>query len=162
MLSAILLATLVTAPAVAHDPGFEHIRTSSRHVHRMVADVATKSPTFAALLEQLDRTNVAVYLQFVADLPRPRHGQLHFISAAEGVRYVRVQIRAGLPLDQLAAILAHELRHALEVGEHPEVVCDETMEDLYHRIGLRQSEKQFETRDAQSTGKKVREELLGS
>jgi hypothetical protein len=163
VLSAIFLATLLSLPAAANDdPDFEHIRTASRNVRELVDLVASRSPTFANLLQRLDRTNVAVYLQFVADLPTPRHGQLHFIGASEEFRFVRVQVKAGLPLDQLASILGHELRHALEIGESPEVDCDESMEELYRRIGKRQSPRQFETSEAAETGRKVREELLGS
>jgi hypothetical protein len=164
MLPAIFLAALVSLPGVSHhyDPGFEHIRSARHDLPGLIADIATRSPTFATLLEQLDRTNVVVYVQFVTNLPIERHGQLHFIGASETFRFVRVQIKAGLPFDQLAASLGHELYHGLEIGQHPEVRCGETMGALYRRIGKVRPPRGYETSEAGKTGRKIREEVIGS
>lgn len=164
MLSAMLAAALIVAPGFDHDPGFEHVRTANRHVREVIKDLAAQSTTFAALLARLDRTNVGVYVQFVARLPASRHGHLQFIAASGDFRFVRIQIKSGLPYDQMAASLAHEIWHAIEIGEHGEVRCAQTMEKLYQRIGYGRSERlkrRYETSAAIAAGTRVRSDVLG-
>ena len=78
--------------------------------------------------------------------------------------YVRVIVspeKSRLNHDQLLALIGHELRHALEVLEHPEVVDDPTMENMYRSIGTPiAGQRGFETSAARSSGTAVLTELL--
>ena len=59
------------------------------------------------------------------------------------------------------ALIGHELRHALEVLEHPEVVDVPTMENMYRSIGTPiAGQRGFETSAARSSGTAVLTELL--
>lgn len=158
----IALALLVAPPtsSTTHDPSFQHIRTASAHVRKLIAKTAGQSPTFATLLEEIDRTNVGVYIELVTQLPAPLRGRLHFMSASGAYRYVRVQVRANLPSHDMAASLAHELWHALEIGHDHTVRCEHTLHQLYERIGDERSERRFETTAAISAGRQVRAEVL--
>jgi hypothetical protein len=63
---------------------------------------------------------------------------LPFIASTAGDRYLRVIVtrdKNRRNRDQLLALIGHELRHAIEVIEHEEVVDVATMESLYRRIG---------------------------
>jgi len=62
--------------------------------------------------------------------------------------------------DQLLALIAHELRHALEVIEHDEVVDLPTMEAMYARIGVPMAGLSgHETSAARAAGASVLDEL---
>lgn len=50
-------------------------------------------------------------------LPAGIHGQLTFLAAAGGVRYLVVQIARDFDLSRTITILGHELPHALEIME---------------------------------------------
>ena len=83
-----------------------------------------------------------------------------FLTAAGGVRYLHVQVTSDLGIDQLVAIAAHELQHAVEVAAHPEVVDAGSLAALYQRIGIPGIVKnRYDTLGAQSTGRRVRAEL---
>jgi len=94
-----------------------------------------QSPSFQALLNQLEATDVVVYVE-CARLPARVDGQLTFQSAAAGTRYVLVRIAWDLPLARKIAILGHELQHALEIARSPDVVSAETMAAAYQRFGI--------------------------
>jgi hypothetical protein len=52
-----------------------------------------------------------------------------------GTRNLVVHIDPRQPIRTAAAMLAHELYHATEIGRAPEVVESETLRALYQRIG---------------------------
>jgi hypothetical protein len=63
--------------------------------------------------------------------------------------------------DQLLALIAHELRHALEVIEHVEVVDATTMEAMYRKIGTPPIGRAgCETSAARAAGDSVLSELM--
>jgi hypothetical protein len=165
MLVGLIAVALLAAPppvsSSSHDPSFQHIRTASPHVQKIIEKTKRQSPTFASLLAELDRTNVAVYIELVTYLPPPLRGRLHFMSASGDYRYVRVQVKANLASHDLAASIAHELWHALEIGHEHSVQCEHTMHELYRRIGDERSERRFETTAAIAAGKRVRAEVIG-
>ena len=57
------------------------------------------------------------------------------------------------------AVLAHELRHALEVGMAPEVQDADTFKALYAAVGRTANAGRYETDAAQEMGNRVRKEL---
>jgi hypothetical protein len=160
LIAVALLAAPPTSSTASHDPTFQHIRTASAHVQKLIEKTVAQSPTFAALLDEIDRTNVGVYIELVTQLPAPLRGRLHFMSASGGYRYVRVQVKANLPGHEMAASLAHELWHALEIGHDHTVRCEHTLHELYQRIGDERSERRFETTAAIAAGRQVRAEVL--
>ena len=64
--------------------------------------------------------------------------------------------------DQLLALIGHELRHAIEVIEHEEVVDAATMEAMYRKIGtpVTGGALGYETPTARAAGDAVLSELL--
>jgi hypothetical protein len=59
------------------------------------------------------------------------------------------------------AILGHELQHAAEIADSADAVDDQSVEQLYQRIGFQMSEsaRQFDTAAARQMGERVLEEL---
>ena len=72
-------------------------------------------------------------------LPRPPAqypaGRILFAGTAGNQRYLRVQVSNTLATDQMIAVIAHELRHALEVAAEQTVVDEKALESFYRRIG---------------------------
>ena len=136
------------------------IRSPQPRLLKLMAEGARRSKTFADLLSRIHQTNLIVYVEASQRLGSETLGRILLQTVAGGQRYVRVQVRAMLPRDQTIAVIAHELRHALEVAEDLTVVDDETMAQLYRRIGhISDGRKAFDTDAARSTGIRVREEL---
>lgn len=130
---------------------------------RLLAQAA-RSPTLEALLDDLDRTDVVVYLSDSAsggESGPPAF--LTFVSYAAGMRYVMVHVdpcwRAHR--SERLAQLAHELQHALEVSQAPEVRNVAGLADLYRRIGWECRKDRFESVAAVDVGNRVRGELAG-
>ncbi len=137
-----------------------HVRGTTPAMNLLIAKGAQRSSTFRKLIEDLNASDVVVYLEAVSDLPSGLDGRLTFMTAAGGVRYLRAQITSGLGIQEMIAVAGHELQHAIEVATHPEVRCPVTLAALYERIGIPGTVKnRFDTDAAQSTGKRVRAEL---
>ena len=118
-----------------------------------------RSATFRLLVDRLNKSDVVVLLE-TKDLPTSLDGRLVFLTTAARTRYLHVQLTPGLKMEELIAVAAHELQHAVEVATHPEVRCSDTLRVLYRRIGIPSATKdRFDTRAAQSTGRRVRAEL---
>jgi hypothetical protein len=62
---------------------------------------------------------------------------------------------------ELIALIGHELRHALEVAQVPDVRDESALVRLYERIGQRSVKgHEYDTNAAQDAGRAVRKELV--
>lgn len=149
----------ITAASVLDAPT-RHVRTTDRAIQGLLRSGYAHSPTFAALIARLERSDVYVYIQDVPRLPGALEGRLLILPPAHGVRYVRIQIALrGEPKDSIA-VLGHELRHAVEVADAPGVMDASDLAALYRRIGINRGNNQFDTVEAQETGRQVLKELV--
>ena len=136
-----------------------HVRTTDRTLRALIKDGYRHSPTFAALLARLERSDVYVYIEHVPRLPGAIEGRLLVLPPSHGFRYVRIQIaHRGAP-NETIAVLGHELRHAVEVADAPEVVDTGSLVALYRRIGIDRGFNEYDTVAAQETGRRVLKEL---
>jgi hypothetical protein len=157
-----IVITLVTSAPIRADPAPQtRLRLTDPRL-RTVVDAGRQSRLFRALTRQLEATDVVVYVQ-CARLPRHLAGDLTFLTAAAGVRYVLVRIGWDLPLSWKVAILGHELQHALEVARSPEIVSARTMAEAYERFGFVKSRgpvrTEFDTLAAIDAGTTIWREL---
>ena len=139
-----------------------HVRTTDRTIAGLLKTGAERSYTFAHLLRRLESTDVTVYIEQTPYLPHRLDGSLVILPIPGPRRYVRIQLTMAIGHDHVDAIgvLAHELWHAIEVADSPEVHDDNTLAALYKRIGMQSvGENFYETTAAQETGKQVRREL---
>jgi hypothetical protein len=166
------LAVLPVAPAAATeiDPVIDidpqsrhigsHVRGATPQVNKLIARGIKGSRTFARLVEELNKSNVIVYLQVSRDVPVGLDGRLAFMTSVGPLRYLHAQVRDNLPTDLLLATAAHELQHALEVAQHEHVRDSDDLAVLYQRIGIPgHSHKRYDTAAARDTGRRVRQEL---
>jgi hypothetical protein len=164
VVSLAVVITAVTSPPVRAETGPAHprLRLPDRRLLPVVQAGRDHSPSFRALIERLETTDVVVYVQCARLRPR-LDGELTFISAAGGLRYVLVRIAWDLALPRKIAILGHELQHALEVADNPDIVSAGTLARAYERFGFTRSRGvdrvDFDTVAAIDTGVTIAREL---
>lgn len=118
-----------------------------------------RSATFRQIAAELERSDVVVYVQA---RPMRLPGQLQFVAARGGLRYVRVSVRTPAVDAVLVAWLGHELYHALEIASAPEVVDEASLIQYYERIGsVYRSAAVIETGRAQLAWRRILDEVRG-
>jgi hypothetical protein len=139
------------------------VRSADRRIGQLLATGMDRSPTFAHLVRAVNASDVIVYIEPTRLLPKTLAGRLLLLPRAGEQRYLRIQVRVDLPGRELIALIAHELRHALEVAADPTVRDDHGMLALYQRIGRATAGTlhAFDTEEAQIAGRRVRQELVG-
>jgi hypothetical protein len=136
------------------------VRAPQPRTHEFIVEGFRRSRTFANLMFALNRTDVIVYVETAFGLGSDTMGRLLMLPLAGNQRYLRIQIRETLSRDDAIAVIAHELRHALEVAEAPEVRDQASLIKLYQRIGYESAGwHSFDTDAAQTTGRRVKSEL---
>jgi hypothetical protein len=157
-----LAAALMALPTSATATAFPNIRTSNPFLAELIANVRTQSPIFEEMIGRVERSDVIVYFEAVPRFDTGMRGCVHFMGASGGYRYIRAQIKTMMNRYDVVASLAHELQHAIEIADHPEVRSEDTLADLYRRIGDEREWRTFETTGAQTAGRAVRAEVLGA
>src|SRR4051812_39100370 len=82
----------LTATAAVLDSPTRHVRGVDRAARRLLRTGFEQSPTFAALLRRLERSDLIVYVEEVPRLPGALEGRLVIQPPAHGTRYLRIQI----------------------------------------------------------------------
>ncbi len=163
--AAALILLLFPASAFAvHEPNRStHIRSKSAVLHELVNEGLRQAPAFEALVTHLDASDVVVYLE-CGTLTPGRGGELGFLGVAGGVRYLKITLACGLRAATLTWLIGHELQHAVEIADAPDVVNVEGMRNLYRRIGVDVlgNGQRFDTKEAINAGLLIRQQLWAS
>lgn len=118
------------------------------------------SPTFRELVERLERSDVFVYISVE---PRPESkcpGATRFVTASKYSRFLHISLDRAVPPKDMIALLAHELRHAIEIADAPAVRDLDSFRRFYERRGFHNAHLgTFDSRAARETGRRVRAEL---
>jgi hypothetical protein len=139
-----------------------HVRAADRSMADVLAAGMRRSGTFAHLVLALNKSDVIVYIESGRVLPSSIVGRLLLAAGPEGTRYLRIQVSGHPGSNDMIALVGHELRHALEVAESPEVHDQAGLIALYERIGHPSTGiHQYDTLAAQNTGRQVKAELKG-
>ncbi len=163
--AAIVATTSLRAdgPASANE---SHIRATTPALQALVDESGERSPAFRALVEQINASDVVVYLKYYLFSPAGPDGRLIFVGTAGGRRYVMVQIGCLHTRVDEFAILAHELQHAAEVAAAPSIVDAASLAQHYATIGFVARQWQhgiaFETGAAKEAGSLVQQEIIES
>ena len=163
-LAAFIGVTELFAESDPADP-LTSVRVSHVVLRQLVAEGHSRSETFRRLVRALD---ASTWLVFVQPGPCPEKAAvaclLHVVGEYEGSPYVRVLVnhKQRHP-DNVIATLAHELQHALEVAQAPEVRDTASMRALFERIGTVRvrstTATAYETEAARRIGERVLREL---
>jgi hypothetical protein len=74
-------------------------------------------------------------------------------------RYLRVSVGSLHHESVMVALLGHELQHAAEVADAPDVQTVHDFGEFYRRVGLPTGAGRYDSAAAQSAGRAVRAEL---
>jgi hypothetical protein len=157
-------STVLTRPQDGPRADTPHVRSTDAMMVSLLSEGSSRSSTFRALVDEVSRLNGIIYIEFGYCAFGHLDGCLFpFLVSAGGDRYLRIVLSREKKVthDQLLGVIAHELRHALEVLEHKEVIDIETLQELYRRIGtpLPNGSSGYETSAARAAGDAVLAEL---
>jgi hypothetical protein len=162
LLSSLAFFAPAVAPVTEHsalEAPTRHIRTTDPGIRALLKRGFRHSAAFAALVARLQQSDVYVYVEQVDRLPGALDGRTMMQPVANGNRYVRIQIALRGAVEDAAAVLGHELQHAVEIADAPDVRDQIGMTRLYERIGVRGGLHVYDTAAAQEMGRLVRREL---
>jgi hypothetical protein len=162
-LACALAATVTATPAARGIPGdpLRRLRPTQAMGERVLADGIARSATFRRLVARLERSDVIVYITVRIDMRPTLGGSLRIMGRSASDRFVHVSLNGQHPQQMLVALLGHELQHAVEVADAPDVASEEGLTGLYRRIGVHVSGDSWDSRAAQETGQIVRAEFNG-
>lgn len=159
--AAVLMALILAgAVSVGAEP-VPRLRGRSVRLAAVIQKATNRSATFAALVEQIDRSDGVVYVEE----DECGHGVkacLADVRKAGPNRFLRVVVDARLSVVEQMAVIGHELQHAIEVLSDPAVTSNDAMYFFYAGGRGWRSGSAFETRAALAAGDGVRAELRRS
>jgi hypothetical protein len=115
------------------------VRSTDARILALVREAAARSATLRTLVDAIAASKGIVSIEFGdCAFGHLNACLLPFVASLNGDRYLRIVVTpdsSRRSRDHLLALMAHELRHALEVLDRPEIVDAAAMEALYRRIG---------------------------
>ena len=121
------------------------------------------APSFRELVDTLQQSNLIVVVQLSSCAGGRIRSCLVSVNGSGRGRHGRIKVDPHTTNDRLIATVAHELQHAVEIAEHPEVIDASSALALYRRIALGGCPEGFsrgcETARALATETKVLEEM---
>jgi hypothetical protein len=149
------------AAAACHGAGSPAIRSNFTWVDQLVQNGNAHSPTFAAETQELASSDLVVFLEPLMHMPAELSAYLVFMSATSACRFVRIRYDIHLSDPRAIAMIGHELRHALEIANHPEVVDSLSLSAMYKRYGRQVSDGEvYDSVEAVAVGRTILQELL--
>jgi len=142
--------------------GSPHVRVNAPELSALLQDGVRRSNTLAARVARLETSDLVVHIDYDRGPIRGIGGYVTFVTASGGWRYVRIRIQWELSRPAQLAMLAHELQHAVEIADAPEVTDEASLAVLYSRIGLERRGgacRSFETRAAMASEDQAIREL---
>jgi hypothetical protein len=139
---------------------FARIRPTGSHAAVTLQRGLRCCPTVRALVEQLERSDLIVYVTCARRPAGRSAASLQFMHATTEFRFVQIVIDIELALPQRLTLLGHELQHALEVAANPGIHDRKSFLQYYAQIDVRhQDPRALDTEAARQTGERVRQEL---
>ena len=131
----VAMMMLVSALA-AQDPAAHHVRTTDPKIRELFEAGMSRSATFRRLVDLLDHSDVIVYAE--PKMTRQALGGYlsHSIVRGGDYRYVHIAVDVRGASGRLVPLLAHELQHAIEIAEHPDVRDAQSVEQLFDRLAI--------------------------
>jgi hypothetical protein len=114
------------------------IRSPDPFLRSLLIEGCGLSPTLRALADAIGRTDGVVYITSETCPVRALRGcLLHKIQDTGNARYLWIRVNATAYADPttLVGTMAHELQHALEVLERPDIRSQRDLLDLYQSVG---------------------------
>jgi len=140
------------------DEVMPRVRTFDSTISVFLKTERERSMTFDNLIGRINHTDGLVYV-YVGKCPHRIHACFPYsVRLAGPNRLLRIIVDARRPPQDVAASIAHELTHAMEVLAENGIRDDLAIFNFYYRNGVKRGEA-FETYEAIETELKVRSEL---
>jgi hypothetical protein len=163
-----LTAGLVVAGLVTGSPAFAdgteqetilHVRSSNSSLIALIARATEQSATFRGMVDTINASDGIVYVE--AGRCRYSRACLTGVSTAGVFRMLWVTIDTRRVDSELIASIGHELQHAIEILNNPDVRSTAAMYIFYSRFAERVGTGRgaFETAAATKAGNAVRTEI---
>ena len=114
-----------------------HVRTTDPKVLALIDAGLSHSATFRRLVDILNESDVIVYVE----RKRTRQAQggylAHNIVISGGHRYLRIAVETQGAQRRLVSLLGHELQHAVEVAQSPDVLDAAGLERMFSRLAIK-------------------------
>jgi|KBSMisStandDraft_5_1062788.scaffolds.fasta_scaffold646345_2 hypothetical protein len=145
-------------------PGlFTRVRSTERFMIALIREGYDRSSGFRDLVDALQQSNVIVFVQPASCAGGRIRSCLVSVNGSRRERQIRIHVDMHTSHDRLIATVAHELQHAVEIAEHPEVVDGSGALKLYRQLAVGRCREglseECETERARATEAKVLEEL---
>ena len=152
-------ASADTSRPFTHDNPQVRVRPTSALGRKVIDAGVARSMTFRRLVQRLESSDVIVYVQMRPNMPSEIGGLLEFMGRGGANRYLRVSVGSLHHESVMVALLGHELQHAAEVADAPDVHTVGDFGEFYRRVGLPTGAGRYDSAAAQSAGRAVRAEL---
>ncbi len=153
---------LAVASAAWAEPRPFRTRAANDRAWQLIEGGLTRSETIRHLVRQLEQSDLIVVVDVCRVTP-PALGDTRIVAAADGVRFLRIRVTATAAKADQLVVLGHELRHAVEIAEAPDVRDDDGQRKLGQRLGWSSpSGHAYETEPTIKAGDAVRMELRRS
>lgn len=138
------------------------VRTASARTRDVLFSGVRRSATLSRIVRALEGSNVIVQIVDAPSLPPSTRARLLILAARSELRLVRIELGFRCGGDDLIALLGHELFHAWEIAQAPEVRDTRSMEEFYRRVGFAtERARQYDTDAAYQVQRRIRRELGG-
>lgn len=157
-----LVALVIQSVMPAAQPvRWNHIRTTNSRIRAAIAEGHARSMTFRNLVQDIEASNIIVYIDRGDCTCDRARACLGFVSSVAGVRYLRSYVSLRQIQRELIQQIAHELFHASEIAGAPEVTSRAEFAGFFEglRVSGCREPKCYETRGALRSEALVRAEL---
>ena len=167
VLVAVAIVTTVHALPISADatPGlFTRVRSTERFMIALIREGYDRSPTFSVLVDAIQHSKTIVLVQPAKCAGGRIRSCLVSVSEFHGERHIRILVDPHTSHDVLIATVAHELQHAIEIIEHPDVIDAHSLLRLYRQLAFGRCRdglsEECETERALATERNVLDELF--
>ena len=159
--TALIIVVAPSSRAEEASKALRRIRLLNPCLPTLIADAAAGSATITSLIERIERSDLIVFVRCVAFIQPAVAGRMVFLGAVAGHRFLVVEIRIPATWHMQAGVVGHELQHAVEIADAPDIKSQSDMAAHYTRTGVQVSAKPpaFETEAARRAGQRVLQEL---
>ena len=143
---------------VSGAPPMSHVRTTDPAVAAVMQNTFDRSATFRRLVATIDASDSYVYVQG-GQCSHSVRACFVSVTASSTNRYMRVIVDSSGSELELMGLIAHELRHTIEVIAEPSVRDSAAKYHFYERTAMHAPGGTHETRAAMAAGEIVRSEV---
>jgi hypothetical protein len=113
-----------------------HVRTTDPKVLVLIDAGLSRSATFRRLVDILNESDVIVYVERKRGRQALGGYLAHNIVTRGEYRYLRIAVETQGAQRRLVSLLGHELQHAVEVAQSPDVRDAKSLERMFDRLAL--------------------------